>query len=104
MRRNINRRFYGKDLEQALRGAGSRRDLATNFRQRTQRTGGEHGIEDELAEPARRQFSVEHVMRADPKHDDHARRNEENRKGGENRARADRMARRFEGALDRVAK
>ena len=103
MRRPGDDRLDREDLEQPLGGAGGLRDLAADFRQRTERAGAKHGIQHELAETARRDVTGQHILRADPQHDDHAGGNEENRNRSQDGAGADRTARRHERALDGVA-
>ena len=104
MRGRGDRRLDRKNLEQPLGRAGGLRDLAADFRERAERSAGEHGVEDELAEPARGHLRGQHVLGADPQHNDHARGDEENSDAGEQRAGADRVAGGAEGALDRIAK
>ena len=52
MRRTHDRRLDGENLEQPLGCARGLRDLAADFRQRAERARGEHGVENELSEPA----------------------------------------------------
>ena len=61
-----------ENFEQSLGRAGSRRDLAPHLREFAERAGREHREQHELAEPAGRDLLVEHVLRADPQHHDHA--------------------------------
>ena len=78
LRRARDGRFDRQYLEQPLRRAGSLRHLTAGLRKRTECCGREHGVKDELAEPAGRHLRRQHILRADPKHDDDAGGNEEN--------------------------
>ena len=104
LRRRLDAGFDRQDFDQPLGRARRLRNLAPDLAQLPEPARGEHRIEDELAERAGRGAAGEHVLRADP--EDHARRcrkHQEDDDRGEDRARADRLARRLEGALDRAA-
>jgi len=99
-RRRHDCRRYAQNLEQPLGRAGGLRQLAPHFRQLAEAGGGEHGVEHELGEPPGAHTAGEHVLRADPQHDDHAREDEEDCDRGEDCPRPDRMTRGEEGALN----
>ena len=86
------------DLADASGGARRLRDLVPHFRQLSERAGAEHGEQDELRQRAASHLAGDHLLRAEPKHDDDAAESEEKRGRGDERARLAHRPRRFIGA------
>ena len=91
------------DLADAPGGAGGLRDLVPDFRQLAERAGAEHGEQHELRQRASGHPVSDHVLRAEPKHDDDAAEGEEERGDGDERARLAHGPRRLIGAVGGLA-
>ena len=91
------------DLADAARRARRLRHLVPHFRQLSERAGAEHGEQDELRQRAAGHAAGDHLLRAEPKHDDDAAESEEDRSRGDDRARLGHGPRRLIGAKGGLA-
>ena len=91
------------DLADARGRSRRLRHLVPHFRQLTERAGAEHREQDKLRQRAAGHPSRDHVLRAEPKHDDDAREGEEDRRGGDESARLTHRPRGLIGAVCGVA-
>ena len=92
-------RLDGQELADARGGPGGLRNLVPHFRQLPERAGAEHRVEDELQQRSARHAAGDHVLRAEPQHDDDAAEGEEQRRGGDDTARLGHVARRLVGVV-----
>ena len=91
------------DLADAARRARGLRDLVPHFRQLSERAGAEHGEQHELRQRPAGHPAGDHLLRAEPKHDDDAAESKEKRGGGDDGARLGHGARRLIGAEGSIA-
>ena len=101
-RRRLDRGLGLHDLEQPLRRARGRGDLAPHLAQLAKPAGREHRIEHELRQPSRGHPAGQHVLRADPQHHHDAGEHQKDGDRGEQRAGERRVLRGAVGALHRV--
>ena len=95
-RRRQRRRMAGRTIAGSIARISNSRSAAPeacatsppDLRSEPSAPAAKHGVEHELAEPARRDLPAQHVLRADPQHDDDARGDEKDGDRGEYGARA----------------
>ena len=101
--RRHDARLDRHDLADARRRSRRLRHLVPHFRQLAERAGGEHGEEDELRQRAAGHAPGDHVLGAEPEHDDDAAEREEQRRRGDEGAGLDHRPRRLIGAVGGLA-
>ena len=103
LRRRNDARLDRHELADARRRPRRLRHLVPHFRQLAERAGGEHGEEDELRQRAAGHAVGDHILGAEPEHDDYAAESEEERRRGDEGAGLDHRPRRLIGAVGGLA-
>ena len=103
MRRRGNLGFDGKQLGEPFGSACGLRELGPDVGNLAEAAGGEHSIEDKLAECARSDPACDHVLRADPQNNDDTGEHQKDHDRDQQCAGANGEQRRCVGMLDRRA-